>query len=46
LPTVGFEQPNSAATAVLVAPAALASTIRARSANDCAEDGRRAHRCS
>jgi hypothetical protein len=46
LPTVGRETLNAAATSVLLAPSAQASTIRERIANYWALLGRRAHRAS
>ena len=46
LPTVGRETRSSAATSVLLAPAAQASTIRERSANRWELFGRRAQRAS
>src|SRR6185312_3564945 len=44
LPTVGWETPSRAATSLLDNPSAQCSTIRDRSANACADFGRRAHR--
>src|SRR3974390_1302009 len=46
LPTVAGEQPNSAATARLVLPAAQAKTILDLNARLCELDGRRAQRAS
>ena len=46
LPTVAVEHRRSAATLVLSAPAAHASTMRERSARDCVDFARRTHRCN
>src|SRR6476469_1604935 len=46
IPTVCGHTPTSAATSLLDLPAAQPNTMRHRCANACADDARRAHRCS